>query len=87
MIRRLLRIIRWVAPPTSFLAWSYRAYRRAAEAAIPAFGAPEPMVARWRAEMLEELGLGLLLLALWVAWWAWPKSADRPSRRRERGLS
>lgn len=87
MIRRALRLIRWAAPPAAFLTWAYRAYRRAVEAAVPAFGPPEPLVARWRAEVLEELGLGFLLLALWVAWWAWPKPAPDRTRRRERGLS
>ena len=76
MLRRILAWVRWAGPPAAFLAWAYRAYRSAAEAAIPAFGPPEPMVAAWRAGMLEQLGSGALLLALWIACWAWPSGAS-----------
>ncbi len=85
MLRRILRWIRWAAPPAPFLAWAYRAYQSAVSAAIPAFGPPEPLVAAWRAEMLEQLGLGALLLAIWIACWAWPRpvsvrTKDGPAR-------
>lgn len=81
MLRRALRWLRWAAPPAAFLAWAYRAYRAAADAAIPAFGPPEPLVAAWRAEMLEQLGLGALLAAFWIACWAWPGGASARVRR------
>lgn len=80
MTRRVGALLgRWL-PGTALGLWALGLYRLVTQRAVPAFGPIDGHVATFYSDLLGHAGVGLFLLAIWVASWRW-SGRRRPFRR------